>query len=206
MKIALSFQCEIQEFTSSSGTGESSGDSSPDSFATSEEYCPRGEDENSLELFTSTQGTNTTTTTFETTPKSALNQAEMVEIPRRVPTRPKNFAPRSRRGPRTGPDSQGGFGSVASSQGGQGTTQEDGQRVPSPMGLGDSSTDPGGAGPLEGGFGSSQQPGVGAPEGLLGPPDTTVRTLRFRRDVVTSTPPKRSKSKKGKRKRREPQK
>ena len=86
-----------------------------------------GEDGNSPELFTSTQGINATATTFETTPKSALNQAEMVEIPRRVPTRPKNFTPRSRRGPQMCPASQGGCGSAASSQERQYTTQEDGQ-------------------------------------------------------------------------------
>ena len=120
-----SLTAEIQEFTSSSGTGESSGDSSLESFATSEEYCPRGEDENSLELFTSTQGIKATTTTFETTPKSALNQAEMVEIPRQVPTTPKNFASRSKRGPWTCLASQGSCGSAASSQEGQYTTQED---------------------------------------------------------------------------------
>ena len=87
-----SLTAEIQEFTSSSGTEESSGNSTPESFTTSEEYCPWEGDGNSQELFISTQGTNPTTTTFGTTPKSALNQAEMVKIPQWVPTRPQNFA------------------------------------------------------------------------------------------------------------------
>ena len=81
-----------------------------------------------------------------------------------------------------------------------------GQQVPSPMELGDSSTGPGGAGPLGGGFGSLQQPADGPLVDLLEPPDTTVRILWSRRDVVMSTPPKWSKSKKGKRKRGESQK
>ena len=65
---------------------------------------------------------------------------------------------------------------------------------------------PGGAGSLGGGGGSLQQPGDGPPVGFQEPSDATMRTLRSRRDVVTSMPPKRLKSKKGKRKRGKSQK
>ena len=102
---------DIQEFTSSSGSGESSGDCTPD-FLTSEEQHPREEDESSHDLCTSTQGSNAkeTSTTIETTPKSALNKAEMVEIPQQVPTRSKSFALRPRREPQGFSASQGSCG------------------------------------------------------------------------------------------------
>ena len=66
----------------------------------------------SQELITSTQGTNSkkTPTAVEATPKTALNKADMVEIPWPVPTRPKSFASQLRRGPQEFPNSQGGGG------------------------------------------------------------------------------------------------
>ena len=143
---------KIQEFESSSGTGESSGDSTPVSVTTYEEYRPQEGDEHSQELFTPSQGSNVTSTTFETTPKSALTHVVMVDIPQRVPTQPKNFAPRSRRGPQACPASWGGCEAAAVSQDSQCTTPKNGQRAPSSSELGDSDMAPSGAGSLGGRF------------------------------------------------------
>ena len=178
----------MQEFTSSSGSGKSSASSTPESSMSSEEYCLEDGNRSSQELSTSTQGTNSkkTPTAVKATPKTALNKADMVEVPWPVPTRPKSFASQLQRVPQEFPTSQGGGVPVAS-QDSQCTTQETGSEYLALQSWGT----PAQLWVEQAPWGDSvspQQPGNGPLGGLQEPLDQVVQTLRSCHDVIMSTP------------------